>query len=1710
MSVHVINMPILSSKLHDLEFKPLVVDIADGDDPNQVVKPDIEDDQKRWLVIGICLHSIISPALRQYIPPVVSKLYSTLKRTDQVDKQTYANYLIRYKPTNKELNYEAINNNSAIPKVKGKKDVQKYNYNVTSDADLTKLFMITSMAHYTGFDDTCDSSALLGIVINIDTFPPIVKSVAEKVRTDIRNDWAHCNFSEWDSMKYQTSFQLMHQFIRNLQLPVQDEAYALGQLTHWQTNGIKFLHGTTLGTELVRELRKETKAISKYLLDATSHIDEGFEKTKDALNNVQQALNKSDKHIQTIKENVEDIEVSVESIKNKHEELEKRLDQQADHINLDFRNVKDDVSSTQLQVTSLEHSLQKAQKNISKTWDNVEDVRLCVAESKTEIKEIKSEVKNIQSQLGSTKSELTKAKSHMNDVSMDIKTCTTEQENIKVDLQGTRTDVATNKLDIDDIKIYLSTSRPVDKVFFYPPNKISTFVGRTEELEQIKQEFFKRSNDCHMQVVCGLGGIGKTTLSVEYAWNFQTYYPGGVFWMSAETNDALEDSLHKIALDTYNVGNDAKESMRKTISWMSKLQQRWLLVIDNLDMEEIRGNVKELVLGTWRHHSRGHIIISSRREATNAEEEFHVKMKDCITLSVLTTHESLKFMAARTGIKEVNDESALCLVEELGCLPLALEQAAAHIKALSCTYKEYLDKFMQLRLQLLKNSRPLFDISKERETIRTTWQLNFDYISKQSESEGFGTAAVTLMEISAFMYADEIPLCIINTGSPNICEDHLLRCLQYELGKKQMGEILTRFSLFRRNDDDFTLSIHRSVQEVLREKLESSERKAIIFQCATRMINKALDETWSPNDAIKEENVGKASLRMWSTLALHANTLRKFMVEFTKQNPNHQSICFNTETTKLLQASAIYHSLFQRQDEALACQNQMLCIIPAVDISEGSFSALTCVKIPLLNRDRLIIQSSISETLSQPSSIGNSSSISTLQDSEILRKQGNASFKAMKYQDAIQYYSQAIRQNPDNVDPRLYSNRSLAFLKINNYENALYDANKCLEFESMSWKAYCWKALAIAGLIRTGVISRSWKLIGMAAAALSVYKNAECFYHAEMRVEYPFIMHHIVGKENEFQQLINSPVDLSSVILLLRKGVYTIKESAISKSVRIIGIEKDVEVVSPLILSMGDYFFITGALYGRKQIIDAYFENISFPEESGHISIGYGANTVFHKCYFKNGIKGCDDFPHCKGGKGCANTDRNLCKVSSESESEQEYFGFVGSGKPGFAGVIVHSGGKAFLDKCELNRCGGGGTLSDGEGSVLEIRHSVVCNMRQMGIEARNGGSAAVIKCDIVDNQMHGVNIGPKGNGIVWNCQIRGNGKEGIWSGRILELGQQRLDGISKCIIEENLIYQNGMSGLSLEGGSYSISKNRIFDNWLWGMMIKSRSTAYISNNDIFENKCGGIRIGINFSATVTMDGNTIRDHTGPGIHIEKSFDTIVTKAIQKDMAEAVECIKDEITVYTIPPIMTTRNILSNNDRGIRTQRPQYTQSLIETCCYCRITSDELKKCSKCKKAAYCSRECQKNHWERHRHLCKLLRQTFTVEMKISEVQTIYQHSGFSDNMTFLKSTTVPLPDLGKGTPPDVFSNKMFIVKIQLQKEYTGYNPNLLLRVYDQTQSLDIVFTNPHLYHLVVECGVLAGTQLTIKKLYCFASYKNRGKSICFHTETLPPFQHRW
>ncbi|XP_044262434.1 STI1-like protein [Tribolium madens] len=75
---------------------------------------------------------------------------------------------------------------------------------------------------------------------------------------------------------------------------------------------------------------------------------------------------------------------------------------------------------------------------------------------------------------------------------------------------------------------------------------------------------------------------------------------------------------------------------------------------------------------------------------------------------------------------------------------------------------------------------------------------------------------------------------------------------------------------------------------------------------------------------------------------------------------------------------------------------------------------------------------------------------------EALKELGNTAVKNQKYEEAILYYTQALKSDSNNYT--LYSNRSLAFLKVQQYYFAMQDANETIRLNPNWPKGYFRKA----------------------------------------------------------------------------------------------------------------------------------------------------------------------------------------------------------------------------------------------------------------------------------------------------------------------------------------------------------------------------------------------------------------------------------------------------------------------------------------------------------------------------------------------------------------------------------------------------------------------------------------------------------------------------
>ena len=169
----------------------------------------ISDEERRWVIIGICLSKVLTPALRDVIANEISMWHQKLLLPpDEIDKQKLGSQKKKLPPSLLKLNYESINNNST------KSSSSNYDNAVKDPVSLAKLFMKPFMAKFIGFDQTMDTSAALSVVAEAQPFHASgAGAMAKKIKSDVRNQWAHCDFSHWTDVAYQASLNDMEALI---------------------------------------------------------------------------------------------------------------------------------------------------------------------------------------------------------------------------------------------------------------------------------------------------------------------------------------------------------------------------------------------------------------------------------------------------------------------------------------------------------------------------------------------------------------------------------------------------------------------------------------------------------------------------------------------------------------------------------------------------------------------------------------------------------------------------------------------------------------------------------------------------------------------------------------------------------------------------------------------------------------------------------------------------------------------------------------------------------------------------------------------------------------------------------------------------------------------------------------------------------------------------------------------------------------------------------------------------------------------------------------------------------------------------------------------------------------------------------------------------------------------------------------------------------
>ena len=305
-------------------------------------------------------------------------------------------------------------------------------------------------------------------------------------------------------------------------------------------------------------------------------------------------------------------------------------------------------------------------------------------------------------------------------------------------------------------KISNEISTPEQTVRYCVPSvQVSCFVGREGALLDLSQKLGSSENIAHVRVavVLGMGGLGKTQFVLEYCRRaFMNQRFGAVFWADASTPTALSHSFASIT--KFLVGGrrsyaDTEAKIAFVKSTLGTWSEPWLLVYDNFDQPGIFHRTP--LQKYFPVSAHGAIVIISR----HAEAE---RLGATIQLEGMSEEEGLELLLRRSGLR-MQSENALegrNIVQRLGHLPLAIDQAGAYISARKLGLKHFMDHYNERRVAVLKHTPELWEYRKslrdavEESSINvfTTWEMSFQYIGIDELQKYHKTHFLT---VSAFL-----------------------------------------------------------------------------------------------------------------------------------------------------------------------------------------------------------------------------------------------------------------------------------------------------------------------------------------------------------------------------------------------------------------------------------------------------------------------------------------------------------------------------------------------------------------------------------------------------------------------------------------------------------------------------------------------------------------------------------------------------------------------------------------------------------------------------------------------------------------------------------------------------------------------------------------------------------------------------------------------
>lgn len=329
-----------------------------------------------------------------------------------------------------------------------------------------------------------------------------------------------------------------------------------------------------------------------------------------------------------------------------------------------------------------------------------------------------------------------------------------------------------------------TTFPPVKTLDSFPNNlpvQITSFIGRMKEIYDVKHAL----NDHHLVTLTGVGGTGKTRLSLQVAADLLDHIEHGIWFVElASLTDP--DLIPQTILSAVGVqdqgGNSPLEFLKNYFR-----DKKSLIILDNCEhLISACARVAETLLNAAPHLK----ILASSREAlgVKGEKTYHVPSlslpdpKHPSDIEGLSQYEAVRLFIDRASLVTpgfiVDKDNAPHIAQicfDLDGIPLALELAAARVKVMSV---EQISVRLKHRFRLLAGG--VRTALPRQQTLRSLIDWSYDLLSA---NERLLICRLAVFAGGWTLDAAEEVCASTARGTPNVLPDDVLDLLTQLVNK---------------------------------------------------------------------------------------------------------------------------------------------------------------------------------------------------------------------------------------------------------------------------------------------------------------------------------------------------------------------------------------------------------------------------------------------------------------------------------------------------------------------------------------------------------------------------------------------------------------------------------------------------------------------------------------------------------------------------------------------------------------------------------------------------------------------------------------------------------------------------------------------------------------------------------------------------------------